>query len=226
MNLPPDIMLIGSILLFVLVEVIALSMFVAYFKLLRKYQVLDSDFNKIKHEGNQKSEELLQSAQDHYQSKILEASQKAEEIISQSTQMGSEFKSKFEASLTRLSSQQAQVFQQMSETSRKEISQAVKSVAQEMQEQALQDVKQATASLEGEVKKLQVSLTESVQEAYEKVETEVATYKTAKLKAIDEAVVGVVMNVAQEVLGKTLSAQDHEAMIMGALQEAKRDKII
>jgi len=55
------------------------------------------------------------------------------------------------------------------------------------------------------------------------LEKEVESYKTSKMHRIDQASNGIVQKVAQEILNKTLSLEDHQNLVIKSLERAKKD---
>src|SRR3989344_2550155 len=62
-------------------------------------------------------------------------------------------------------------------------------------------------------------------EAYKKAETEVQEYKSVRLKQIEESLVYILENIAKRVLIKEISQDEHEKLVLKALEEAKRQGI-
>ena len=62
-------------------------------------------------------------------------------------------------------------------------------------------------------------------EAYKKAESEVQEYKSARLKQIEESLVYILENIAKRVLVKEISQDEHEKLVLKALEEAKRQGI-
>jgi F0F1-type ATP synthase membrane subunit b/b' len=64
---------------------------------------------------------------------------------------------------------------------------------------------------------------QKVKEASVAVEQEIAAYKTEKMKGIDEKFSNVLTTMAKEVLGKSLSLDDHRDLVLWGLGRAKED---
>lgn len=68
----------------------------------------------------------------------------------------------------------------------------------------------------------EVLLRQEVKNEYQKVREELASYKQGRLEKIDNALSGMLEEVARDVLGKTMSMKDHEEMIMKSLESIKK----
>ena len=66
------------------------------------------------------------------------------------------------------------------------------------------------------------TLKEGVKGEFDKVREEIAAYKEERVKKIDDSAKGVLEEVARDVLGKTMNAQDHEELILKSLDSIKR----
>lgn len=55
------------------------------------------------------------------------------------------------------------------------------------------------------------------------VQTDIETYKNNQMEGIDETVAGIVEKVAPEVIGKSISMEDHADLVWKALERAKKE---
>ena len=67
------------------------------------------------------------------------------------------------------------------------------------------------------------TLDKLVADEFAKARTEVDAYKKEQMGKIDKAVSKVVVTIVEKVLGKMISTEDHEELVMKALDEAKKD---
>jgi len=106
----------------------------------------------------------------------------------------------------------------------------------------IKDVKQHESAYERKVKELEEELSTTkynkrtqhhiglvkaqlarLKEEYQKKEKELELYKVEALKKIDDQIYNVIQNISNEVLGKSISLQDHEQLIIDALEKAKKE---
>lgn len=57
------------------------------------------------------------------------------------------------------------------------------------------------------------------------LEKEIEQYKTSKIQRIDKVSVGIAQKVAQEVLNKSLTLEDHENLVVRSLERAKKEGV-
>jgi hypothetical protein len=72
---------------------------------------------------------------------------------------------------------------------------------------------------------LQMQIKNFRQEVLANIEKEVEAYKTAKIRRIDQASVVLVERVAQQVLNKSLTIEDHENLVLKSLDKAKKEGV-
>jgi F0F1-type ATP synthase membrane subunit b/b' len=61
---------------------------------------------------------------------------------------------------------------------------------------------------------------ERIEQEYAKAERDIEQYKTTKLAKINEAMAPLLKNVVSLIISRSLSADDHEALIHDAIQDA------
>jgi hypothetical protein len=79
--------------------------------------------------------------------------------------------------------------------------------------------------LSTEIKKAQEDAKQLVLEAYKKADQEVASYRKMRLDALDNTIVNIVQAVSRKVLTREIDANEHEKLVMKALEEAKKQNV-
>lgn len=97
----------------------------------------------------------------------------------------------------------------------------LQNVASQMQEAAERELGQFRSLLTTETSRLQQIVEKKVEEEYAKVEADVAAYKEAQLRKVREDIYKMINTVSKRVISKTLSLEEHEELVMKALEEAK-----
>lgn len=72
---------------------------------------------------------------------------------------------------------------------------------------------------------LQKEIRQFRQEVLANIEKEVAEYKDAKMRRVDQASIILVQRVSQEVLNKSLTVSDHENLVIRSLERAKKEGV-
>jgi len=68
-------------------------------------------------------------------------------------------------------------------------------------------------------------VTQKLDSAYETMLVEVEEYRSERLAKVDEQIYQILQNVTEKVLGKTLSLDKHQDLIIQALEKAKKENI-
>lgn len=107
----------------------------------------------------------------------------------------------------------------------------IKKSVQESYEKALQKelgkLNEKNINILNSVSKDIVSmLKQRADEDYSKVKQELEEYKKERLKEIDENIYELLLSVSKETIGKTLSLEDHQELIIKALEDAKKEKVL
>jgi len=57
------------------------------------------------------------------------------------------------------------------------------------------------------------------------IEKELETYKQQRMKSIDQTVMTIIQKASQEIFNKSLSAGDHQSIVIDALEKAKKEGV-
>jgi len=79
--------------------------------------------------------------------------------------------------------------------------------------------------LSTQIKKAQEDAKQMVLEAYKKADQEVASYRKMRLDALDNTIVNIVQAVSRKVLTKEIDPNEHEKLVLKALEEAKKQNV-
>jgi hypothetical protein len=58
------------------------------------------------------------------------------------------------------------------------------------------------------------------------MEEELAVYKAERMKKVDEKIFEILRDVAAKAIGKALSLEDHEDIVVKALEDAKKEHVL
>ncbi len=81
------------------------------------------------------------------------------------------------------------------------------------------------ATIQTEIEKASASAKEQVDSAYKRAEVEVQNYKLQRLKQIDDSIISILEEVSRKVLAKQISHDEHEKLVMKALEEAREQHV-
>lgn len=80
--------------------------------------------------------------------------------------------------------------------------------------------------LEKDTKQAENILGSNITAELEKTKLELENYKKAQVAKINEMVGNIVVKIARDIIGKTITPQEHEKLIMEALEQAKKEGVL
>lgn len=88
---------------------------------------------------------------------------------------------------------------------------------------ANREIKDFKNALETETINIEKAVGEKLAVRYDEVKQEVEDYKAKQIAAVDQKINKILVEIAQNLLGKTLNARDHQDLVIKALEEAKQN---
>lgn len=202
-----------------------------YFKLGHKYFSLktDKDFTKLKEgeaeEARKKAQKTYEEANVKSQKIIGEASQKAQNILSEAEIFSSQGKEKMHAFLQEITAQQAKSFQEILVKFDSNSIKLLNSISTNVQQNAGKELQVFRLSLQQEAAKFGNTLIDAVKAQRKEAEVEIQAYKQARIKNVDDKIFEIIKAASREILGKALTSDEHEDLIIKALEEAKKEEV-
>lgn len=165
-----------------------------YDKVLRELNRFKKSREEINAEAREKAVRMLESARD-----------KAVEIVSEA-KIGSVRESEdIERRLGEVSSQKLEEYKQM-----------LQNISKSVETTAVRELSEFKKSLE-------VETTMGQKAVGERVNQELADYKAMKIQQVDEQVKAAVKKITLDVLGRAISAEDQNKIVISALERAKNE---
>lgn len=119
-----------------------------------------------------------------------------------------------------------EALQKMSVDIQKEAADTARNFTNNYQVSLRQLALQSLADFQGVVKTLKDDLKQEVVQFHQtlmpRMEKELDEYKKTRLEQTDKMVVRIIQTVSQELLSKTISLEDHQKLVMEALEKAKK----
>ncbi len=178
---------------------------------------------------------------------VDEAREKALQIVSQATtkanssldaieNLSEESKSMLKSELDTLVKEETDKLRVAS----KELVDFYKTSLTKQHQESFQEIEQATQEVEQQIEKemdefkdvlhegtvgMQEKVEAKATAEYQKVEKELESYKARRLKAVDETIYDILHDVSKDVFGQALSMEEHQELVLKALEEAKQNNI-
>jgi len=209
-----------AILIFVSLLLLLIGIVVTYIRLTRKY--LDLKEGRIKDVDPMT---LLANAQGEAQKMLVDANSQAQQILAKAK----EFMSTGESTLTSEMKNVSQIYANKYGLTLKEIEteslKMLQNIPEDVRKILGSEITNIKIALTEEAKKAENDAKAIVVDAYKKAEAEVESYKSERFRQIDESVLFILKELARKVLAKEISQEEHEKLVLKALDEAKRQNV-
>lgn len=93
----------------------------------------------------------------------------------------------------------------------------------DLEKSAKDEVEAFKNTLQKETIDVQRDVSQKIQEAYTAAQEEIKKYRTERLAEIDNRIGEIILSVSQQVIGKTLSLEDHQDLVIASLEKAKKE---
>lgn len=172
----------------------------AYVRLDRKFRGLKGSQEEIENEARQKAMRIVQEAND-----------RALLILNQAKLETGKNQQELEQKLATVSETQAENYKEM-----------LQSVSKKIEDEALGEITDFKQVMEKETVGGEQSMATKIEQEYAVAMQELAEYKNQKIKALELKSQEMLKEYAKDVLGKSLSFDDKQELMMQAIEEAKK----
>lgn len=207
------------------------------FKLEKRLQKSEEENSGYKNALQKEADIVLDDAHKRAMHVIDEANRKAMEIVSTSESYNTESKDALKnnlAAVTKAESDQIQrvgnemltTYQTTLSDIQKEGNQVVSTITKDLEEQAAKEVAEFAQSVQQSTAESQKAIEANMQAEMQKAHTEVETYKQAQMKKAQDDVYQVIRYLTESVLGKGITIEQQQTLVMQSLEEAKAQGVI
>lgn len=162
---------------------------------------------------------------------------KAQAIIIQANHINDSFKNSFQQQLNSVANKQVKFFESSSvelmDILQKELIhlkdkniKMIKNISKKVERDTISELKDFKEIMRKETIESQKIVGAKIEEDYKKVLKEIDDYKKEKLKNAEDHIYAVLQEISKLVLGKSISIEEHEQLIIDALNKAKEEKAI
>jgi F0F1-type ATP synthase membrane subunit b/b' len=175
----------------------------AYYDLLREFKKQSVNKEAIESEARKRAEEIVSMAQDQ----ALRLMEKAKlETGEKETALAREL-------------------HKLTEGQVGEYKLSLQNISKDIQEETLREFGKFKETLAAETIKTQESIQKRIEVEYEKMLRELSEARDKRYKDLEVEVVAAVREISKKVFGRAMSAEDHEQLIIQALEEAKKNHV-
>jgi len=233
MTIDPLVFFDFVVALFVLSVALAF-LAISYSQIIKKINSQKKELEDLTNQIYDKESEVLKNARSKAETIINEAILKAQEIITNSNNLNSQSKKTLDEAFETLMKHQTGYFEKASQDFLEEYKneleilkqkniEILKNTSKSIEEDTLKEVEDFDSIIEKETIGSQKIVQEKIEKDYARVQKEVDEYKVQMINKVDEQIYKIIQEVSKLVLGKSLSLQEHEQLIIDALDQAKKD---
>lgn len=200
---------------------------------LKRMQIASGNLEQQKQQAYENAEVLIENAKKESLRLLEEAGKKADEILSQTetiketleTQLAhalQEFSQKETERVGRIAQELVAAYRAMIESSKQQYGDAAGAAVKEMASHAEHSIKQFDEFLKDQTTRYEGTLKQQAQEGFMLAQKEISDYKRESLRHVEDAIYRILNLVTKSVLGKVLSLEDQQDLIIHAFNEAKQ----
>lgn len=216
----------GSAVVVSLLGVVLVIVALSYHKALREVKGLRDENELLKKRGSSLAEEELTRAREKSHQIITQADAKASQIVSQADIFSAQVKQQFAADLKAIIAKEEIDFEGLQKQIHETATKVLQDVSQSVRSDTEKSVAQFQQTLSNEMKKSQEQVRQSIESGYANVVREIDEYKVLLLGQVERHIYEIVRTTTKKVIGSSLSIEEHQELIVKALEEAKREHIL
>lgn len=220
-----------------MLAVVLVAIGLSYSRLVRKLHKSEEENLTLHQDMQDKTVMLLDEARTRAVKIIEDANTKAQQIISGSQELDQTAKEAIIEQLKELAKEESQTFgkssQDISKTyemmlakMREEHINMLKSISKDIESQALTEVEGFKTTLAQGTIGSQKMLEQRIAQEYTALQNQLVEYKQVRLKKIDQSIYQLIQTVCVEVIGKTMTLEDHQKLVTDVLTQAKNDLMV
>lgn len=216
----------GIIIIVISFLMLLIGMVLTYFWIIRRHF---SDIGKIKKFDDQIAENInniLRQARAEAEQMRNNASLEAQKIIDNATNFHSQRDEFINQELKQLQQTYKSEFEQTIIAVQNKIQTNLSGMPEEIINTMRSEMEEYRNRFREELSKALFSSKSLVEDTYKKLQEDLEVYKQQRYKQLDDKMIEIVKDTSVKVLGKQLSIDEHEKIVLKTLEEAKRQNII
>ncbi|OGM19311.1 hypothetical protein A2955_05045 [Candidatus Woesebacteria bacterium RIFCSPLOWO2_01_FULL_37_19] len=200
--------------------VLSIALTMAYLRLVQR-------FISLKEKKDRESgADLIANAQKSAEEIIKNANLKASEIIT-SAEIFPQQESKL---LQQKIAEAAQIYlnkyQEGLTLAQQESAKNLSGISEDIKNAVVGEIAKFSRTIQQETLTSKEKIAQAIKEAYQKAEGDVNDYKEIRFKQVDEKIFILLSEISRKVLSKEISLEEHEKLVIKALEEAKSEGIL
>jgi hypothetical protein len=203
----------------VAVLLLALAVVIMYIRVTRKYV-------NLRTAGVGDKDETIIGNATKIADKILEdAKAKSKLMLDASQHLSGKYTEYFDETIKNANKDYLNRFNEVLLNSQTKLLQGINDLSGSVAGVINQDIVVVREAIISQLTKMQAEIQTEVAKTYESLELNLTSYKKARMAQIDQAIFDIIEEVSRKVLEKEISAEEHEKLVMKALEEAKNQNV-
>ncbi len=205
---------------------VILALALAYHRVVTQLKNENKPHKHLEDKSYKQAEEILDRARQEALATLQEATQKSTRLITQGGKFADEQKSEIAKQMKMSSEEELQSYGETLKQTQAQMLQALGQVTDELQRSSESELTHFRQELVKSTQETQALFMKQMQSELAEADSSVAQYKQALLEKANQRMFAVVQQVVQEVLHKALTQTEHEALVLEALEEAKKHHVL
>jgi hypothetical protein len=216
----------GTIILTALMGIVLGWIAISYRKLIEKYDKIRLSGEESEKALEQEKNKVLEEAKVQARKIISDAQIRAGQLISEAAAFGDQTKQLLTSELQELQAAELGYYQKALEDTKLQAQASLGGLSKDVKAEVVKQIDAVRTSLAGEIQRAQAQTQQILSSSYQKMEKELEVYKAERLKKVDEKIFEILKDASTKAIGKSLSLEDHEDVVIKALEDAKRENVL
>jgi len=216
----------GTIILTALMGIVLGWVAISYRKLIEKYDKIRTSAQEAEKGLEGQRAKVLEEANLQARQIITEAQTRSGKLLSEAASFGDQTKQLLADELQKVQAVELGYYQKALEDTKVQAQASLGGVSKDVKQEVVRQIDAVRTSLTGEIQKAQVETRQMLAASYKKMEDEIQVYKVERLKRVDEKIFEILKDASAKAIGKSLSLEDHEDVVVKALEDAKREHVL
>lgn len=217
------------------INVLLLAVFILFgFYLLKRIALSHQESERLRSEAERKAQSIIENANTEAVKIIAGANEKSSKLFESTQNLINqseagfkknllEFIAKHTSELERVSGELLKSYRSLGDASKESFSKILEGAAKIMVESTRDSSSEFQKFLKEEIEKYRKDTDERITAWHKEAREEIEGYKKSAKDKIDESIYRIITLVSKEVLGRALDLEDHQKLILEALEGAKKE---
>lgn len=194
----------------------------AYISAIKNYANLK---NKKTESGDEEIKNIYKTMQNKLDKIVDEAKAKSEILIRSAEDFSREQSEFTKNELGKTMQSYVNLYHKSLQSLEKDVAKSVSAIPEELALSFREDIESIKVSYKENLEKSTQHLQDALQKSFMNIELEMQKYKEARIKQVDASIVEIIQQISRRVLMKEITIEEHEKIVMKALEDAIRDGI-